>query len=129
MKANLSQSILVTGMFFFIGLLLLIPAGGCQPVTTAQNLAPLVFAGKDQTVVGGQLVVLDGSGSLNQFGGTLQYEWEQTSGTPVTLTGANKVLASFTAPGTTQVMTFQLKGTNQFNASASDNTNIVVNVP
>jgi|WetSurMetagenome_2_1015567.scaffolds.fasta_scaffold802326_1 chitinase len=129
MKANLSQSVLITGMVFLNGLLLLFPAGGCQQVVPVQNLAPLVYAGKDQTTVGGQLVVLDGSGSLNQFGGTLQYEWVQTAGTPVTLTGANKVLAGFTAPETTQVMTFQLTATNQFNASASDSVNIVVNVP
>jgi hypothetical protein len=129
MQANLSQSVLIMGKIFLIGLLLLLPAVGCQPVTTTLNLAPLVYAGVDQTVVGGQLVVLDGSGSLNQFGGTLQYKWVQAAGTPVTLTGANKVLASFTAPGTTQVMVFQLTGTNQYNASASDSISIVVNVP
>jgi hypothetical protein len=57
------------------------------------------------TVQQGQLVQLDGSGSLNATG----FAWAQVAGTPaVTLSNANTSIASFTAPATTTTLTFRL---------------------
>ena len=52
-------------------------------------------AGQDQSVLGGDVVMLDGSASGP---GDVQYQWSQISGTPVTLTGENTARPTFTAP-------------------------------
>ena len=47
------------------------------------------------TAIPGQAVLLDSTGSS---GDIATYQWAQTSGTPVTLTGANTEVATFNAP-------------------------------
>ena len=54
-----------------------------------------VNAGSDQTVASGDTVTLTGS-AANALGAPT-YEWSQTSGPSVTLSGANTLTASFTA--------------------------------
>ncbi len=56
-------------------------------------------AGPSQTVNEGDTVTLDGSGSSDPaVSNTVVYLWAQTGGTPVTLTGADTVTATFIAP-------------------------------
>jgi hypothetical protein len=64
------------------------------------NDPPVAEAGPYQNVDEGTLVILNGSNSYDPDpGDSMTYQWEQTSGSPiVTLTGANTVQASFTAP-------------------------------
>jgi hypothetical protein len=60
-------------------------------------------------------VTLDGSGSLDPNPGDralLRFQWKQTDGTPVDLTGANQEIATFTAPGAPDFLTFELKVTD-----------------
>ena len=54
-------------------------------------------AGANQSVNEGMLVTLNGSGSSDD-GPPMNYLWEQTGGTPVSLTDANTATATFTAP-------------------------------
>ena len=61
------------------------------------NQAPVADAGDDQTVEGGASVTLDGSGS-SADGNDLTFTWTQTAGTDVTLSNADTVSPSFTAP-------------------------------
>ncbi|MCA9770993.1 MAG: right-handed parallel beta-helix repeat-containing protein [Myxococcales bacterium] len=74
------------------------------------NRAPIANAGPDQTVAPEALVVLDGSGSTDPDGQPITYAWTQTSGDPVTLTGASGPAPSFTAMQTLydKDLTFQL---------------------
>jgi hypothetical protein len=60
--------------------------------------APRAVAGRAQAVFGRDAVVLDGRQSFSRSTSPLSYTWEQLSGTPVTLRGANTALADFTAP-------------------------------
>jgi hypothetical protein len=62
--------------------------------------APVASAGSDQTVGERQTAVLDGSGSFSPDAGVgiPGYLWEQISGPPVTLCGANTAVATFVAP-------------------------------
>ncbi len=55
-------------------------------------------AGEPQTVDEGEEVTLDGSGSSGLPGDGRTYAWTQTDGTPVTLTGADTITATFIAP-------------------------------
>jgi PKD repeat protein len=105
---------------------------GTRTATTAVYIiaSPIAQAGPDQTTRTGKLVTLDGSVSLDPGNFLpLTYQWLQTGGPAVTLTGANNVTATFTAPGITQtqVLTFALTVTNaQSIASLPDTVVITV---
>ena len=55
-------------------------------------------AGNPQTVVSGETVTLDGSGSQTDSTRTVTYAWTRTGGTGGTLTGETTLTPSFTAP-------------------------------
>lgn len=74
---------------------------GTAPVTIGQvgpNIPPVVSAGEDQTVIGGQKVILDGS--AHDEGRIVRAEWKQTQGMIVDLIrDPNDITnASFIAP-------------------------------
>ncbi|HEX5497164.1 MAG TPA: hypothetical protein VFX70_21585 [Mycobacteriales bacterium] len=73
-------------------------------------------AGPDQTVQQGQGVTLDGSASIN----AIALAWVQTSGTPVTLTGADTAVATFVAPAVTGTLGFQLIARSSTGSSTDD---------
>lgn len=94
--------------------------------TDPASLAPVANAGNDRVAVGGTEVTLDGSGS-DGGGAALGYEWTQTSGPAVTLSGADQAQASFVAPSvtvTTQLV-FELTVTAN---DAVDTDEVVVTV-
>jgi choice-of-anchor B domain-containing protein len=74
------------------------------------NSAPNSVAGSSQTVRPGTTVTLNGSGSNDPDGDTLSYAWSQTQGPAVSLSNANTISASFTAPSITSdtLLRFQL---------------------
>ncbi|WP_395814185.1 myxosortase-dependent M36 family metallopeptidase [Archangium minus] len=73
------------------------------------NHAPTVNAGLDGSVKSGESFTLSGSAS-DTDGDTLSAYWVQVSGTPVALSGANTLQATFTAPQTAsgETLTFVL---------------------
>jgi chitinase len=83
-------------------------------------------AGSDQTVQPGARVTLSGAKSTDPDASISFYAWQQTSGPAVTLTGANSVIATFTAPSRKGTLTFQLTVTDQFGLTATDNVTITV---
>jgi hypothetical protein len=64
-------------------------------ISTA-NSAPLADAGSDQTIVAGQVVVLDGTGSADPDGDPLSYRWMLTATAP----GSTASIADPAAPVT-----------------------------
>lgn len=66
-------------------------------ITVNNDQAPLANAGTNQTVKEGDWVLLDGSGSSDDFGIT-SYSWQQILGTEVTLSDSSVVNPGFTAP-------------------------------
>ena len=93
-----------------------------------QNQAPTANAGSAQNVTGTSAVTLDGSASSDPDGSIASYNWQQTAGTTVTLTGANTASPTFTAPdvNATEVLTFQLTVTDNEGATGQASVNITV---
>ena len=96
------------------------------------NNAPVADAGPDQTVNESIEVTLDGLGSSDPESDLLTYSWTQTAGTTVTLTGADTVAPTFTAPSVSCsespiTFTFQLiVNDGEFN-SAPSTSDVFVN--
>ena len=90
-------------------------AGSQSSALSAQvtNAAPLANAGADQTENVDALVTLAGGASSDPDGHTpLTYQWQQTSGSAVTLSSSNAAAPTFTAPGTPGTLVFVLTVTD-----------------
>lgn len=97
-------------------------------VTIPTNAPPVVNAGTDATVTGGSQVTLSGSGT-DLENDPITYNWSQSSGAPVTLTGPTTLTPSFTAPAKTasaQTLTFALTGNDGNTSSQPDTVDITV---
>lgn len=97
-------------------------------VNVPTNAPPVVNAGVDQTAPAGSAVTLAGT-ATDLENDPLTYQWTQTGGTPVTLTGATTLTASFTAPPKTsnnQVLTFSLTANDGTSASTADAVEITI---
>ena len=97
----------------------------CLDPLPSPNEPPMADAGSDQTADAGTIVTL--SGTADDTDGTIvSYEWEQTGGTRVSLTGP--ATATFTAPdvSTDETLTFQLTVTDDDGAQASDEVSVTV---
>lgn len=73
-------------------------------------------AGPDQEVLGGTVVELDGSGSIGDGGGPLEFLWTQRAGPAVDLAADDRPIVSFTAPLDNQesvVLVFELRVTQE----------------
>lgn len=90
------------------------------------NVSPQLNAGTDQEVNEGDNVDLTGTAS-DDDGDNLTIEWTQTEGTAVSLTSADQLTLSFTAPNVTSdtVLTFELKVSDGFE-TVTDSVSITV---
>lgn len=90
---------------------------------------PLATAGDDQTVMSGEAVALDGTGSSDaDAGDTLEYTWTQLRGPNVPLSDPETAGPGFT-PVKTGVYTFQLVVFDGTFESLPDTVHITVNSP
>ena len=97
-------------------------------VAAFPNAPPTVNAGTDLTVLGASAVTLTGTASDPETD-PLTYQWTQTAGPAVTLTGDTTLAPSFTAPPKTaapQVLTFSLIANDGTSNSAPDTIDITV---
>ncbi len=95
--------------------------------TVTVNAAPVADAGAPQTVNPGASVTLDGSGSYDPNGDALTYQWTQTGGVTVTLSGATTVSPTFTAPAASGMLIFTLTVTDT--GGLTDTATTTVTVP
>jgi hypothetical protein len=91
------------------------------------NIAPSVEIGTDITV--NELETVELNGVASDTDGTIKsYQWEQLSGTSVTINNSDQGVASFNAPETTetQVLIFQLSVTDDDDLSNADEISVTV---
>lgn len=88
------------------------------------NLPPVVDAGADRTVPSGQIVQLIATAE-DPDGDSMTFQWTQINGLPVQLSGADRLSASFTAPGVLEPVALVFEFTaHDGQSSASDQVRI-----
>jgi uncharacterized protein (TIGR03382 family) len=100
-----------------------------QAIVTVRHVPrpPALTASGDASVIPGATVVLSAS-AIDPEQGVLTYQWTQTSGPPVALTGADAASAHFTAPQVTgaATLTFSVKVTSTSGESAQGAVTVAV---
>ncbi|MEK6749919.1 MAG: hypothetical protein AABY83_12055 [Pseudomonadota bacterium] len=107
------------------------PSVAPPPVTPpVVNNSPIVSAGMDLSVVVGSPVNIHATAS-DPDGNIVSYQWQQLSGTNVTLQGASGADLAFVAPGVTtpEALSFRVTVTDNGGASAVDTLTVIVNTP
>ena len=97
-------------------------------ITVGGNAPPTADAGPDQTVAGGELVTLDGSGSSDPDDGIGIYTWTQPVGPAFSLSDIHAIQPTFTAPpvdAPTPLM-FQLTVQDHTGLTAMDTVDIII---
>lgn len=92
------------------------------------DLVPIAEAGDNETYSEGDLVTLDGSGSVDMDGTIVDYHWAQTGGTSVSFDAA-AIQPTFTAPditGSLETLTFLLTVTDDSGFTDSDTVSVTV---
>ncbi len=88
---------------------------------------PVANAGDDKQADPGGVVTLTASGSAAAPPASImRYTWTQTGGAPVVLSDPNSVDASFTAPGFSDTLSFQLTVTDDGGLSSSDTVQVTL---
>jgi len=90
------------------------------------NQAPTADAGDDFTVEAGDSVTVTGDGT-DPDGTIVDWSWNQVSGEPVSLSGANTDEVTFTAPDKSTTIRLRLTVTDDGGKSDSDDVYITVN--
>ncbi len=76
-------------------------------VQNLTNQPPVTNTGEDQTVYSGEPVILNGLGSYDPEGGSLQYRWSQVRGSKISLLDPYSGKARFLAPFVTEEKLFR----------------------
>ncbi len=99
------------------------PSGGLTPI-----LKPRAHAGADDKVLEDSSYQLDASHSYSPFENITTYQWEQTSGIPVTLIAENTAKTSFLAPITDNMQgeLLEFKLTITTNTGQTDSDTVVI---
>jgi K319-like protein len=90
---------------------------------------PTAAAGLDQIALERGTVVLDGRHSMPGAGDITEWRWRQVSGPPVTLSGSDESIATFTAPTVSppgETLQFELQAVNSAGLSDSDVIDVFV---
>ena len=100
-----------------------------KDITIKRDAPPIAQAGPDQNVTEGNTVILTAEGSSDPMDEELAFTWNQTSGTPVTLTTVTDFSRTFIAPvvpAAGESLVFQLLATDPGGQSATDTVTINV---
>ncbi|HEY8212352.1 MAG TPA: M36 family metallopeptidase [Myxococcaceae bacterium] len=103
------------------------PFGVLLPDAATCPVPPVAAAGPDQVVNEGAAVILNATGSTDADGNPLTFQWTQTAGPMVALSGLTTAVTTFTAPSVTSdtTLTFQVK-VNDGSLSDTDSVDVLV---
>ena len=89
-----------------------------------KNIQPEANAGKNQIVIEGSQIILDGSKSKDRDGKIESYHWQQISGPSIALDNVNAIKLSFISPAVNQdtMLVFKLTVTDDKGGSDSAST-------
>lgn len=95
------------------------------------NDPPLAVVTGPDTGSAGDVITVDGTGSIDGDDGIVRYQWRQVAGTPVTLSTPDQATTTFTAPdpgatGSMQLQ-FELTVTDAGGLAAAAGVNVTVN--
>ncbi|MCY4490550.1 MAG: PKD domain-containing protein [Thaumarchaeota archaeon] len=91
-------------------------------ITVTPPLPPIADAGLDQTVRIGDIITLDGSNSSDPNSDPLTYMWEQSSGTPVSITSPTSEHITLSAPDSPGKLVFTLTVSDGTDSDTDDIT-------
>ena len=99
-----------------------------SPEPEATNRAPEAIAGVDTTVLENRSVTLDASGSKDDDGDKLNYQWMQVSGPTVSLSNTQSAEPTFIAPGVDAAteLVFELEAVDAHDIKAIDSVKVTV---
>ncbi|MDM8518921.1 PKD domain-containing protein [Anaerolineales bacterium HSG6] len=95
-------------------------------VTSRINKHPQASAGADQHILPKVLVILNGQGSTDPEGDKLSYQWTQTVGKSVFISGSDSEQASFISPDSYGDLNFMLTVTDEHGLSHTDIVTVTV---
>ncbi len=103
---------------------------GAHEFNGARNYPPIAHAGLDQMIYwnGNDSVTMDGSGSVDPNGDSLQFQWNQTQGPPVTLAVSN-ARASFFPNGLAEYRFNLVVNDGVYDSSPDEIRVLVTNLP
>ena len=108
-----------------------LPLVGLDNNRTVERAMPVANAGPDQIVNEGTSVTLNGTASKDPDGNITSYSWRQIVGNSVELSEENTAATTFVAPHVLKnntLLTFELKVTDNDNASDINTVNIMIKV-
>jgi len=86
---------------------------------------PVAMAGQDTSVFNEYLVLLDGTGSVDDVA-IVTYHWEQVSGANIALISSDSAISSFTSPATSGYLEFRLSVADANSQISTDKIRIYV---
>ena len=108
-----------------------LPLVGLDNNGTVGRTTPVASAGPDQIVNEGTSVTLNGTASKDPDGNITSYSWRQIVGNSIELSEENTATTTFVAPHVLKnntLLTFELKVTDNDNASDINTVNIMIKV-
>lgn len=103
-------------------------AVGQDEIEVRINAAPVANAGEDFVLNQGEVGQLTAAASHDSDGTLVEYAWQQLSGSPVSISGADTTSPTFVAPDDVQPVTIELTVTDNDGATSTDGVTVFINL-